>query len=117
VLRFDPNAMRDIDHWVRTHGAQLAFLYGQFDPWSALPFHLGAGSRDSYVYTVPGGNHLSGIFTLPAGPQAALIATLQRWAGVPATGAAPTAARGAGRWPRRPCHSSPERHRKIARGW
>jgi hypothetical protein len=91
--RFDPNTMRDIDHWVRTQGAQLAFLYGQFDPWSALPFQLGAGSRDSYVYTVPGGNHLSGIFILPAGPQAALIATLQRWAGVAATGAAPTAAR------------------------
>jgi len=93
VVRFDPNAMRDIDRWVRTQGTQLAFLYGQYDPWSALPFHLGTGSRDSYAYTVPGGNHLSGIFTLPAGPQAALIATLQRWAGVPATGAAPTSAR------------------------
>jgi len=85
--------MRDVDHWVKAQGAQLAFLYGQYDPWGALPFHLGSGSRDSYVYTVPGGNHLSGIFTLPAGPQAALIATLQRWAGVPATGAAPPLAR------------------------
>ncbi|MEU5881334.1 aminopeptidase [Spirillospora sp. NPDC047279] len=85
-MRFDHSkAMRDIDHWVRTRGDKLMFLYGANDPWGSEPFRLGKGTRDSAVYTAPGMNH-SGrlIATLPEAERAKAIADLLRWAGVQA---------------------------------
>ncbi|MEU4672538.1 S28 family serine protease [Amycolatopsis sp. NPDC023774] len=82
--RFDHLAMPDVDFWVKAHGRQLLFVYGSNDPWSAEPFELGYGSRDSYRYFVPGGNHDSTIAQLPAAQAAEATATIRRWAGLPA---------------------------------
>jgi hypothetical protein len=73
--------MIDIDLWVRLQGSELMFIYGENDPWSVEPFHLGPGTRDSYVYVQPGGNHFARITRLPPEAQAAARATLARWAG------------------------------------
>lgn len=73
--------MIDIDLWVRLQGSELMFIYGENDPWAVEPFHLGPGTRDSYVYVQPAGNHFSRITRLPAETQAAARATLARWAG------------------------------------
>jgi hypothetical protein len=86
---FDYFAMPDVDFWVKTQGQRLLFVYGSNDPWGAEPFELGFGSKDSYRYFVPGGNHGSNIAQLPAAQSAAATATVRRWAGLPAT---PTAA-------------------------
>ncbi|MFI7671979.1 hypothetical protein [Nocardia sp. NPDC049526] len=40
-LRFDPEAMPDIDLWVRQDGTGLIFVYGQKEPARAKPFRLG----------------------------------------------------------------------------
>ncbi|MGL4175481.1 MAG: S28 family serine protease, partial [Dermatophilaceae bacterium] len=64
--RFEPGVMRDIDRWVRTRGSELLFVYGEDDPWSAEPFRLGPGTRDSAVYYQPGGDHGSTIAGLDA---------------------------------------------------
>jgi hypothetical protein len=82
-MKFEPKAMDDIDHWVRTKATHMMFLYGQNDPWGAEPFRLGPGSRDSKVFVSPGLNH-SGrlIATLPAAQKAEATADLLRWAGV-----------------------------------
>ncbi|MEV6602720.1 S28 family serine protease [Kutzneria sp. NPDC051319] len=82
---FQPFAMADIDLWVKTHASQFLFIYGANDPWGAMPFALGPGSRDSYRYFVPGGNHGSRISQLPAAQSAAATAAIRRWAGLPAT--------------------------------
>ncbi|USX50235.1 S28 family serine protease [Lentzea sp. HUAS12] len=87
--RFDRSAMRDIDTWVRHQGSRLLFVNGQNDPWSAEPFRLGRGTRDSLSYTVPGGNHGANIAKLPEKERAAATAAVLRWAGV---SAAPVAA-------------------------
>ncbi|WP_222854285.1 S28 family serine protease [Fodinicola acaciae] len=84
-MHFDYFAMPDIDAWVRYQGQRLLYVYGQNDPWSAEPFRLGPGTRDSYVYYVAGGNHGSKINMLTAGEAAAATATIQRWAGVTPT--------------------------------
>lgn len=84
-MRFDYIAMPDIDSWVRYQGQRLLYVYGQNDPWSAEPFRLGPGTRDSYIYYVAGGNHGSRINMLPAAEAAAATATIQRWAGVTPT--------------------------------
>ena len=43
----DQGEMRAVHQWVLAHGDHLLFLYGQYDPWSAQPFVLGPGTRDS----------------------------------------------------------------------
>jgi hypothetical protein len=66
----------------------MLFVYGENDPWAAEPFELGFGSRDSYRYYVPGGNHGARIAQLPAAQAAESTATVRRWAGLPDTPAA-----------------------------
>ncbi|GGK37026.1 tripeptidyl aminopeptidase [Pilimelia terevasa] len=78
---FDTAAMRDVDSWVRDQGERMMFVNGQFDPWSAEPFRVGAG-RDSFVYEVRGGNHGATVGALSPADRAAAQATLRRWAGV-----------------------------------
>ncbi|MDI5976409.1 S28 family serine protease [Amycolatopsis magusensis] len=80
--RFDPVAMPDVDFWVRTRGSELLFVNGENDPWGAEPFQLGRGTRDSYFYTVPSGNHGAKISQLPAADAAGATATIRRWAAV-----------------------------------
>ncbi|MFD5085214.1 S28 family serine protease [Kitasatospora sp. NPDC058406] len=82
AMRFDPSAMRDIDRWVRNSAERIIYVYGQNDPWGAEPFRLGRGSEDSYVYTVPGGNHGANIEKLPAAESAAATAKVLEWAGL-----------------------------------
>ncbi|MFR9730131.1 S28 family serine protease [Saccharopolyspora sp. MS10] len=80
-MRFRPGAMAEIAAWVAARGSELMFVNGSADPWSAEPFRLGPGSRDSYDYLVPGGNHGSKIEDLPAAERAEAEATVRRWAG------------------------------------
>ena len=81
-MTFQPWAMRDVDTWVRHNANRMMYVYGENDPWGAEPFRLGTGARDSYVYTVPGGNHGSKVAGLVADEKAEAIAAILRWAGV-----------------------------------
>jgi hypothetical protein len=78
--------MRAVHRWVRTHGSHLLFLYGQEDPFSAERFTLGPGTRDSAIFIVRGGNHLSPYTDLPAAAQKTIVTMLRTWAGLPASG-------------------------------
>ncbi|MFC7343321.1 S28 family serine protease [Saccharopolyspora griseoalba] len=82
-MRFEPGAMERVDAWVRGAGSQLMFVNGGADPWSAEPFELGPGSRDSHSYLVPGANHGADIAGLPDDQRSEAEATVRRWAGVP----------------------------------
>ncbi|MFD4671806.1 S28 family serine protease [Lentzea sp. NPDC058450] len=88
--RFDRHAMADIDRWVRYQGSRLLFVNGENDPWSAEPFVLGRGTRDSLSFTVPAGNHGANIARLPEADRAAATAAVLRWAGVSSPAAALT---------------------------
>ncbi|WP_432142056.1 S28 family serine protease [Streptomyces sp. bgisy084] len=82
-LRFEPDAMPDIDRWVRHHGSELLFVYGEMDPTRAEPFRTGKGSRDAHIYLAPRTNHLARIEKLAPRDRARATAALLRWAGVP----------------------------------
>ncbi|MFB7633726.1 S28 family serine protease [Streptomyces sp. NPDC056149] len=82
-MPFDRRAMPDVDRWVRQHATRMMFVNGQFDPWSAKHFQLGRGARDSYLYTVPGGNHGSNIAQLKDADRTKATASLLTWAGLP----------------------------------
>jgi len=89
-MRFQPGVMRDVDHWVRYAGRTLLFVYGGNDPWGAEPFRLGRGTRDSFSFTVPGGNHGSNIAKLPEAQRNQATQAVLRWARVDAPVAAST---------------------------
>ncbi len=91
--RFERRAMRDIDGWVKSAGSELLFVYGEDDPWSAEPFTLGDGSRDSAVFYQAGGNHGSTIAGLAQADRDAATALLRRGAGVDEPAAATEALR------------------------
>lgn len=81
-MKFQPSVMRDVDTWVKHHASHMLYVYGQNDPWGAERFRLGAGARDSYVFTVPGGNHGSNVAGLAPAENATATAAILRWAGV-----------------------------------
>ncbi|MEU9317921.1 S28 family serine protease [Streptomyces sp. NPDC048295] len=81
-MKFQPSVMRDVDTWVRRHADRMLYVYGQNDPWGAERFRPGAGSRDSYVMTVPGGNHGASVAGLAEENKAKATAAILRWAGV-----------------------------------
>ncbi|AGS69734.1 S28 family serine protease [Streptomyces collinus] len=94
-MRFQPDAMRDVDTWVRHHATHMLFVYGQNDPWGSERFRLGAGARDSYVFTAPGLNHGANVAGLVPDQKALATARILQWAGVasPAVRSDPSAAK------------------------
>ncbi|MGW0993410.1 S28 family serine protease [Streptomyces sp. NPDC002523] len=94
-MRFQPDAMRDVDTWVRQHANHMLYVYGQNDPWGAERFRLGVGARDSYVFTAPGMNHGANVAGLVPDQKALATARILEWAGVasPAVRANPSAAK------------------------
>ncbi|WP_030614035.1 S28 family serine protease [Streptomyces sclerotialus] len=86
-MSFDKKAMPDVDRWVRHHAERMMFVNGQYDPWSSEHFRVGKGAKDSYVFSVPGGNHGSNIAKLKEADRTKATARLLKWAGVaPAAG-------------------------------
>ncbi|MFI5610788.1 S28 family serine protease [Amycolatopsis sp. NPDC051903] len=79
-MHYDPQVMRSAAQWVATRGSRLIFLYGSLNPWSANPFRLGPGSRDSSVHVQQGGDYSASIAALPAAERDGIVSTLHRWA-------------------------------------
>jgi hypothetical protein len=90
-VRHNPIPMIDVDLWVRTASQRMMFVYGENDPWGAERF--APSRRDSHLYVAPGANHGANIARLTPAESAEATATLRRWAGLPATAAAPDALR------------------------
>ncbi len=80
-LAFDSAAMPQVTTWMQTSGARLLLIYGGNDPWSAGAFALGSAA-DSFLYTVPGGNHGSRITLLGEPELTEVFSHLERWTGV-----------------------------------
>ncbi|WP_306324644.1 S28 family serine protease [Streptomyces venezuelae] len=83
-MKFQPQAMRDVDTWVRNNADRMLFVYGGNDPWGSEKFRLGKGARDSYVYVAPGANHGANVAGLVDAERENATARILAWAGVPA---------------------------------
>lgn len=97
---YDADAMADIDGWVRTKARRMLFVDGQYDPWSAEPFHCGADARERSCarMVVPRGTHGAVIAELPRAQRLRAERLIRRWAGVGAHTSARMAAGGAAAW-------------------
>jgi hypothetical protein len=78
----DAQAMVDIQTWVKTEGKGIMFIYGEYDPWSAGAFELGAASG-SYAFVAPQDNHGASIGSLGAADQDKALTVLAGWMGAP----------------------------------
>jgi len=78
---FDPDAMHDIDTWVRTSSSHILYLYGEWDPWSGGMFELGNAS-DSARVVAAHGTHGSGFLDLTPADQTKFSDMVQAWTGV-----------------------------------
>jgi hypothetical protein len=81
-MRFEKNAMKDIDRWVRTRSSEMLYVYGENDPWRAEPFRVNKRDGDSHVFTAPGQNHGADIVHLPEDERATATRAVLEWAGV-----------------------------------
>lgn len=77
----DPAAMLDVAAWLAIEGTRMMFVYGENDPYTAAAFELG-DATDSFVFTVPLGNHGADILQLPGSDRKQALAALQAWTGV-----------------------------------
>jgi hypothetical protein len=78
---YDPSAMADVAQWVATDGARLMFIYGEFDPWTAGAFDLGA-AEDSYIFVAPAGTHGARFGRLDTDDMGEAMDILELWTGV-----------------------------------
>ena len=74
---YDQEAMRELDHWLRTEADRVMSIYGGFDPWSApaIPF----GESEQVQFWKRDGNHFTFIRNLSAADQAYARKTLAKW--------------------------------------
>ena len=70
--------MVDIESWVDDAGTRLLFVYGEFDPWTAGRYPLGAAT-DASSLTVAAGTHGAGLVDLAAADKAIAYEQLGRW--------------------------------------
>jgi hypothetical protein len=75
-------AMADIAAFVQSAGSRLLFVYGEWDPWTAGKYELGA-AQDSYLFVEPEGTHGASIGGLADGDRSVALARLAEWTGVP----------------------------------
>jgi hypothetical protein len=81
VPTYSDASMRDVQAWLKAEGRRVILVYGQYDPWTAGAFELGA-AEDSFRFDVPQGNHRSKLLQLPEPDRSKALDVVGRWAGV-----------------------------------
>ncbi len=94
---FDGSTMQAVSDWLWTDAERVAWIYGDWDPWTAARVDV-PDDADLVVYDVPEGDHLVGLGSLTVAEQADLAERLSRWTGLQVTPPAhdPTARRAEG---------------------
>lgn len=86
---FDKYLYKDIKKFLATTDSKMMFIYGEFDPWSAVmpvaPVKnealkaKGKGRETMYLFVEPGGSHKARINSLPEEMKQEAIAILKKW--------------------------------------
>ncbi|NVO11677.1 MAG: peptidase [Bacteroidales bacterium] len=75
---FNPEAMKDIDSWVKESGNNMLYIYGQNDAWSSTA--VDPGNKTNAVKMVnPGGSHGTRINSFPVQMQDSIFTVLEKW--------------------------------------
>jgi hypothetical protein len=80
-LKFDPTVMYNVYTWLRDHGSNILYLYGETDLWGATAMEL-SGKTNAVKIVKKGGSHTTRIGTLPDDQKELVYTTLESWLGV-----------------------------------
>lgn len=76
--RFDKGLYRKLKRFVARTDEKMMFIYGEFDPWSAVKISE-PKSSSIVVFVQPAGSHRARINTLPEEMKREAVETLNRW--------------------------------------
>ena len=77
-VTYDPEPMRQVDHFIRHHAEYMLFIYGEWDPWSAPAVDLTRNTNSIKVIKA-GGSHRTRIRNLPEKQKEFVLTTLKGW--------------------------------------
>lgn len=80
-LTFNPATMYSIYTWLRDHGNNIIYIYGETDLWGATAMEL-SGKTNAIKIVKPGGSHRTRIGNLSPGQQALVYSALEEWLGI-----------------------------------
>jgi len=81
---FDSDAMSDVQDWVNTDGNEILYVYGEYDPWTAGEFAIGAGTNGA-KFVAAQATHGASIGQLSSTDQAAVFGLIEQWTGLEAS--------------------------------
>ncbi len=77
-FKFSKRLSKRLEKFIATTDSHMIFIYGEFDPWSAVMVSE-PNSPNVVVVTDPQGSHRARISTLPEESQKRVISLLERW--------------------------------------
>ena len=80
-LTFNPSIMFNVYSWLRDHGDNILYIYGETDLWGATAMEL-SGKTNAVKVVKKGGSHTTRIRNLPPDQQEIVYSTLEKWLGV-----------------------------------
>lgn len=81
-IKYDKNTAIRVKKFIDTTSAEILFIYGEFDPWSASGFVV--PQKNNLLKIVkPGGSHSSRIGNLPSEQRKQAIDKLEEWLQIP----------------------------------
>ena len=81
-LTYKPDAAQHIIRWLQLHGDNILYVYGGNDTWTSCAVEL-TGMSNAVKVVKPGGSHGTRISNLPPAQRELVLATLERWLGIP----------------------------------
>lgn len=80
-LTFNPATMFNVYTWLRDHGDNIIYIYGETDLWGATAMEL-SGTTNAVKIVKPGGSHRTRVANLPAGERNRVYSALEEWLGI-----------------------------------
>jgi len=77
-FKFDSKLYKKLSKFVATTDSKMIFIYGEFDPWSAVRVNE-PKSNNVVVVIDPKGSHRSRISTLPEEKRKMVLSLIERW--------------------------------------
>jgi hypothetical protein len=80
-VSFDPEVMKDINHFIQCEADNFIFIYGENDPWTATSVCL-SGRTNSIKMVHPGGSHRTRIRHFSNEEKEIIYSKLEEWLGI-----------------------------------
>lgn len=81
-IKYEKSTAKQVKKFIKKTDAEILFIYGEFDPWSATGFEV--PEKSNFLKIVkPGGSHSTRIKNLPPEQQEQVKQKMESWLGIP----------------------------------